>query len=343
MEETRSAGKGAAEGAAGTPRRRPGRHGRRGKERTMKDQQLMDSFISRIRQEGLCVNYAQIHRAGELTAEYSRLPSKTRLNVWSVSKGVVSCAAGIAMSEGLISLDEKICDIFPEYVPAEPGEFLPKITIRHLLTMTSGLAEPLFMGDSDEKYTVKDWIGHFFSAKFDKEPGTSWLYSNFNTYMVSCAIERRAGMNLLEYLRPRLFEKIGIGNPEWTLCPKGHVYAANGLYLTIDELSRFGEMCAGYGNFRGEQVVPESYMREATQNLADNSAWVLPANESFAGRGYGYQFIQNPGNKSWRSEGNYGQFCVMIPDGKKVVTVMSLDGNYDRIGTLLWEEVIDKL
>ena len=309
----------------------------------MTDQKLINEFAAHTKAEGLCVNYAQIHRDGGLTAEYSRLPSKTRLNVWSVSKGVVSCAAGIALEEGLISLDERICDIFPEYVPADPGPFLPKITIRHLLSMTSGLAEPLFMGDSEEKYTVKDWIAYFFNARFDKEPGTGWIYSNFHTYMVSCAIERRAGMNLLEYLRPRLFDKIDIGNPEWTLCPMGHVYAANGLYLTIDELSSFGEMVTNYGEYRGIRVVPEAYLREATKKLADNSSHATPENDSFQGKGYGYQFIQNPGNRSWRSEGNYGQFCVMIPEKKAVVTVMSLDGNYNRIGTLLWQDVIGRI
>ncbi len=313
------------------------------READMTDIELLGRFISHVKEEGLCVNYAQIHRGSELTAEYSRLPFKTRLNVWSVSKGVVSCAAGIAIGEGLISLDERICDIFPEYVPAEPGEYLPRITVRNMLTMTSGLADPLFMGDGDEKYTVEDWIGHFFNARFDKEPGTSWLYSNFHTYIVSCAIERRAGMNLLEYLRPRLFKKIDIGNPEWTLCPRGHVYAANGLYLTIDELSRFGEMVTGYGEYRGRRVVPEAYLREATENLVDNSTGAEPANETFQGKGYGYQFVQNPGNRSWRSEGNYGQFCVMIPEGRTVVTVMSLDGDYNRIGTLLWQDIIGEL
>ena len=97
----------------------------------------------------------------------------------------------------------------------------------------------------------------------DKKPGTEWLYSNFNTYMISCAIEKRAGVNLLEYLKS-LFEPLGIGNPDWTLCPKGHVHAANGLYVNIDEFTRYGQMILHKGNYNGKQLVPESYMKMAT-------------------------------------------------------------------------------
>lgn len=126
-------------------------------------------------------------------------------------------------------------------MPEDPGSYLPKVTLEHLLTMTGGLENSLFFCDWEERYTTKDWIRYFFTnAVFANEPGSQWLYSNFNTYMLSCAIEKRAGTNLLEYLRNRFFEPLGIGNPDWTLCPIGHVHAANGLYVTIDEMANYG-------------------------------------------------------------------------------------------------------
>ncbi|MDO4321651.1 MAG: serine hydrolase [Lachnospiraceae bacterium] len=309
----------------------------------MKDCDLLQTFVTAVTAERLNVNYAQIWRDGSLTAEYKRIPVKTRLNTWSTCKGVVSCAAGIAIDEGLIRLDERIADIFPEYVPESAGPYLKEITIEHLLTMTSGLSSSLFFCDGPERYTVQDWISYFFNASFTDVPGTKWLYSNFNTYMVSCAIERRAGVNLLEYLRHRFFEPLGIGNPDWTLCPKGHVHAANGLYVTIDELSHYGEMICNYGNYHGKQIVPESYMRKATSNLVDDSACRTEGNKIYAGYGYGYQFIRNPDGASFRSDGNYGQFCIAVPQKSAVITVMSLEGNYPRIGTLLWEDVVNQI
>lgn len=309
----------------------------------MNDQLLLQDFVIDVFRENLNMNYAQIRRGSHITAEFMRLPVKTRLNTWSASKGFVSCAAGIALEEGLIDLHEKVVDIFPEYVPELPGEFLPQITLEHLLTMTSGLSTSLFFCDWPERYIVYDWIDHFFHAGFDKRPGSEWRYSNFNTYILSCAIEKRAGVNLLEYLRYRLFEPIGIGNPDWTLCPKGHVHAANGLYLTIDELANYGEMICHYGSFRGRQIIPESYMRYAASNLVDNSACRSAENASYAGYGYGYQFIMNPDGRSFRSEGNYGQFCVVLPEADATVVVMSLEGRYTRIGELLWKDVIDRI
>ncbi len=305
------------------------------------DEELLVLFLEHVKREGLVVNYVQITREGKLSAEYCRI-GKTRLQTWSLAKGVVSCAAGIAVDEGLVALDEKIADIFPEYLPKEPSELLRRITIDNLLTMSCGLEKPLFFGDDPEKYRAKDWIRTFFSAPFAYEPGTHWQYSNFNTYMVSCAIERRAGCNLLEYLRNRLFEPIGIGNPEWTLCPMGHVYAANGLYLTIDELSAFGRLILNQGTFDGRDIVPSAYMKKATSRLIDNSCLRTEDNKAYSGYGYGYQFLMNP-NDGFRSEGKFGQFCIAVPRSGTVVAVMSLDDKAYRIGTLLFEDIIGSL
>lgn len=112
-----------------------------------KDQNLINEFAIKTLKENLNVMYAQIWREGQLTAEYKRMPVKTRLNTWSACKGVVSCAAGIALDEGLIRLDEKIVDIFPEYAPENPEGYLGDVTLENMLTMTTGLESSLFFCD----------------------------------------------------------------------------------------------------------------------------------------------------------------------------------------------------
>lgn len=301
---------------------------------------FIETYVRRCHQEGLNVLYAQMRKNGEIAEDYQICPNKTRLNTMSVSKSFVSAGAGIALDEGLISLDEKICDAFPEYVPENASEHLLQTRIRHMLTMTTGLSSSLFFADWPERYQVKDWIAYFFQADFDHPSGERFLYSNFNTYMTSALIEKRAGMNLLNYLRDRLFEPIGIGNPDWTLCPKGHCHAANGLYVTIDELGLFGELLLRKGQWNGKQLISESYLAEATSKQVETTtAPGMPYNESF---GYGYQFWMTPLPDTFLCSGNYGQYCLVMPKKDMVLCVMSFEGNqHKRVRDILLEMAAD--
>lgn len=293
---------------------------------------ILDKMKEDIQKENLDVFYMQIRRDDRVTGEYCKLSKKARLNMYSVSKSVVSAGVGIAMEEGVIRMEDKVCDAFPEYVPENASANLLNVQVKHLLTMTSGLKSSLFFADSPERYTVKDWIDYFFHAEFSNPPGEHFLYSNFNTYMLSCMIERRVGQNLLEYLRNRLFAPLEIGNPDWTLCPGGHVHAANGLFLNIDELGNFGEMLLHYGNFRGRQIVPETYLREAT---ADQVKRKTDKAQDEAFDGYGYQFWRTPMEDTFLCSGNYGQYCLVIPQKQTVISVISFEQNYGRIQEIL--------
>ena len=301
---------------------------------------LIDSFIKRTEEKGLSVNFIKITQRGKTLAEYSRI-QKCRLPSWSLAKGFTSIAIGIAMDEGLMDLDEKLIDFFPEYRDRDiaPNDF--DITIKHLLTMTSGLSDPLFFESPLSRSTI-NWAECFFTDSFPYKPGEKWLYSNFNTYMASRALEKKAGMSLLDYMRPRFFDIIGINNPSWSTCPMGHTAAANGLLLDIDELSLYSDLLAGLGEINGKRIVSESYMRKASSPIVDNSVMATERNKKYEGYGYGLQFLKNPGD-GYRSEGKYGQFAISLPEKEIGISVMSLDDISYEIGTLLFEEIVDSL
>ena len=132
----------------------------------------------------------------------------------------------------------------------------------------SSLGDPLFFRDSPERATVRNWPRYFYEkGKFIRRPGERFLYSNFNTYMLGCLVERKAGVNLLEYMRFRLFEPLGIGNPDMTMCPLGHTVAANGMAINVDEMGRFGEMMLRKGVYKGKRIVSKrSQWRRFAQN-----------------------------------------------------------------------------
>lgn len=276
----------------------------------------IEKFLTEVKRQDMAVNYVQIRQGGKVTADYARLSSKTRLNTWSGCKSIVSAAVGIAMEEGLVSMDEKVCACFPEYVPKNAEESLLNLTVRDMLTMTTGLENALFFGDDPERYRTQDWISYFFSQKFPHKNGERFLYSNFNTYMLSCMIEKKTGQSLTEYLKPRLFEPLEIFSPDWTRCPMGHVHAANGLYITIDEFANFGEMMLRNGSFHGRQLVPEWYVKEAGRNQ-------MPQTETDVK--YGYQFWIADDDAYYWASGKFGQFCIILPDKQAVVAIQSLE------------------
>lgn len=291
--------------------------------------EFMDLFLKKSAENHSNIIYVQAYENGRLEAEYKRFPVKTRLNVWSIAKAFTAMAAGIAEAEGVLGRDEYIYQDFRQYIPEQGlyNSHIKKITVENLLTMSSGLKEPLFFCDDPLRYQVKDWIRYYFTAgEFVHEPGSHFLYSNFNTYILSCMIEMRTGENLLDYLRDRLFEPIGIGNPDWTLCPKGHCMAANGLYLTIDELARFGHMLLHTGSYGGRQVVPETYVLDACRKQIETRGEdeIILDYESY---GYGYFIRMAPIPKALLLCGNYGQYCIIYPEKEAVICVMSLDGN----------------
>lgn len=304
------------------------------------DQLLLNDFINHSKSEEICVNYVKIMRDGKLSAEFNRL-QKTRLHIWSVSKGFTSVGIGIARDEGLLSLDERVVDIFPELVPDNPAKHLDEITIKHLLTMTTGVKKEIAFKSDNNRFSDLDHLKLFFDSEFGK-PGESWEYSTLSTYVASRVIAKRAGMTLCDYLRPRLFDKLDIRNPSWDTCPKGHSYAGFGLHLTIDELARYSELLRCYGEYESKRVVSREYMEEASSVQADNSIMLQGEKKAFWGYGYGYQFIMNP-KGGYRSDGMLGQFAIAIPEKGVTVTVMSLDDRTARVGTLLYEDVVNRI
>lgn len=288
---------------------------------------LLDLFLEKSKKHHSNIIYTQMYQNGTLETEYRLFPMSTRLNVWSVSKTFVSMAAGIAMREGLISLDEKLYHCFESEFPKDASEYLYQITVRDLLTMSSGQNKALFFCDDKERYHTKDWLKYYFQhGEFIYPPGTRYLYSNFCAYTLSCMIEMKSKEGLLEYTRYRLFEPLDIGNPDWTLCPKGHCMAANGLYLTIEELARFCHMLLNEGNYQGRQIVPEAYVRDACSWQIDSSEQERERSE-YQSYGYGYYVNMAPIQDAYILSGNYGQFCFIYPRLNMVICVMALDGN----------------
>lgn len=292
-------------------------------------QSTLDDFIYKANKKNLSINYIQVNHLGETIAEYSRLSEYTRLELYSVSKSVTAIGVGIALDEQLITLDEKLYESFLEYETKDTFGNVKKITVKDLLKMSCGFEKGHFFRDDLMRYETNNWIDYFFRQDFPNKPGEKFVYSNFNSYMLAALIEKKSGERFIDYLKPRLFEPLGISNPDWTLCPSGHCHAAFGLSLTIQEITKLGEMLLNEGRYKGNRILSSEFLQNATKNQ-------FP--ENYPKYGYGYQFWINPDGESFRADGKLGQYIIVIPKKDLVITVLSLESQ--KFFDFLWSDLV---
>ena len=306
-----------------------------------KEERLLDAILDKVREEDMILFYSQARVKGVITAERMQSPVKHRLHAFSVGKAVTACAVGIAEKEGLLSLDDPVIDYFEEYKTYKRPMDTYGFTIRDTLKMSIGLKDALFFSTDKLRYEAKDWVDFFWNAEFDASLKGRFLYSNFDSYILSCLIERVSGQNMLEYLRYRFFEPIGIKNPDWTCCPKGHTYACNGIYLNIDEMGTLGELLLNGGKWGDDQIVPEKFIKEATSKQIDTVG--NPFGERlYHGYGYGIWMSAIPG--AYVCYGSCGQFILCIPDRKLVLSFLTFEPkDHLRILDIITEKTINYL
>lgn len=254
-----------------------------------------------------------------------------RRNVYSVSKSFTAAAVGIAASEGLLSLDEKLVDVFPDELPEVVSDNLKKAAVRDLLTMGIGHGEAWLMGAQRAKLTESDWVRLALSYPFVHEPNTAFVYNNAAPYLAAILLQRRAGCSLVDYLMPRLFAPLGFLRPTWETDPMNNSFGASGLILSVDEIARFGQLMLQDGVWNGKQLIPAEWVRECTSVQIDNG-----------GEGYGYLFWRGPFD-TWRADGMFGQFSIISRSKNAVIGIVAESREADKLAAAAYEHIYAQL
>lgn len=302
----------------------------------------LDDLIRSVKEQNLQVLNVVVRKDGDIIAAHNFEEEKPT-HLWSVSKTFTSMGIGIAESEGYINLNDKIMDYFLDNnIPINDN--LKKMTIHDLLCMGTGHAKCPMEKALAENKPLNDVSRLFFEEPVIYEPGTHFVYNNAATYMLSKLISITTGNSLKEYLKPRLFEPLGILEPEWESDVNGITFGCAGLHLTATELSKFGQLLLDKGVWDGKQLIPRDYIVKATKPQIDTSdfnAYFATADHK---QGYGYQLWLNSYPNSYRMDGMYGQYVVMLPNKNAVVTYVSNEpSNMTGVLELTWNTVIDKL
>ena len=275
------------------------------------------AFLDALQEAGIEPHSILVLRNGMLACKMNFAPydDQTPHVLFSLSKSFTSAAAGFAVAEGLLSWDSKVLDVLADKAPEAPDQWLQQVTLHHLLCMGSGLDPASDAFDSD----AQDWVKAVLACGCDAEPGTRFHYNSHGTYLISAMVQRVTGMNIRDYLMPRLFEPLGIPKPEWDVCPQGICVGGWGLHLSTDSIARFGQCLLQKGMWQGKQVLPVEWLEKATVSQIDNAHREPKPHADWA-QGYGYQFWRTRGNR-YRGDGMYGQICMVSPEQNMVVAI----------------------
>ena len=178
----------------------------------------LERFIEEAKAIGLLG--IMISRCGEEIAHVN-LDYECRRNVYSATKSYTALAVGFAVQEGLLRLDEKLIDVFPEDLPDVVSDNLAKAVVRDLLTMCLGQGKADLMGDQRPLIKEDNWVKYSLALPFDYEPGTKFVYNNVGPHLAAILVQQRAGCDLASYLYPRFFKPLGIRKPTWEIDPLG--------------------------------------------------------------------------------------------------------------------------
>src|SRR3974390_2598356 len=259
--------------------------------------------------------------------------------MFSLSKSFTSTAVGLAIADGKLSLDDQVISFFPEDAPTNPGTFLKAMRVRDLLIMSSGqnsntvarLGDELrHSAQSGEKMTRT-----FLAAPVECKPGTLFVYSTPGSYMLSAIVQKTTGETVFDYLRPRLFEPLGIEDPTWDASPQGITLGGVGLSIRTEDIARFGLLYLQKGKWNGNQLVPAAWVETATARQTSNGS--EPTSDW--DQGYGYQFWRCR-HGLYRGDGAFGQFCIVMPEQDAVVAITSGTRDMQTIMNLIWDNLL---
>ncbi|MBE7079565.1 MAG: serine hydrolase [Clostridiales bacterium] len=296
-------------------------------------------FIERIKERKTNLHSFMFVRHGNIIAEgyYKPFFHKDFMHrLYSCSKTYVSLAIGRLIGEGKIRLEDKLVDLFPEYLDREQDEWMRDCTVEDALKM----AVPM-LTDTYFDLQYNEWAWTFFNRQESLKPaGTVFSYNTSASFILDVLVEKLTGMTFLEYLRP-VFDKIGVSKDIWCVkAPDGFSWGGSGVVCTLRDFAKVGELILHKGEYKGEQLLPRWYMEKATSkqicNLQDNHF------STRATCGYGYQIWITKHGFALYGMGSQYVFC--FPD-KDFMFVCQGDTqcNNDTEGDYIYEQVVHEV
>jgi CubicO group peptidase (beta-lactamase class C family) len=253
-------------------------------------------------------------------------------DVASVTKSFTSAAVGIAIEQGSIrSVDQTVLSLLP-YAPGDSDPRRQRLSVRHLLTMTSGLDCDTVGGEkalAGMRHS-RDWAAFALAIPMRAEPGSQYAYCSCNNHLLSSIVMATTGESLLEFARKNLFQPIGITNVFWPADPSGRTHGWGDLHLHPHDMARFGLLYLNHGRWGNTQIVPAGWVSESSTAKSTVREGV----------GYGYSWWINTARPPiFEAVGRGGQRIAILPKENIVVVFTGGGANTDEIAPFLFRAI----
>ena len=294
----------------------------------------LQRLIDRAHAADIAVHSLEVRVAGRTVARAGIAPFGPDVphRLYSVSKSFTGLAVLLLAEEGRLDLDQPIAEFFPEFAPVHP--WLAQTSIDHVLSMTGPHPRTVYDGEGD------GWLEAYFRTPPTHRPGTLFTYDTGGSYALSALVERLAGVPMLDYLRPRVLDPLGIGADARFRCgPEGISHGGSGLIMRPGDLLPIAEAINGDGVREGVRVLPERVVTRLRERRSDpgTQTWGAPLR-----LGYGRQ-LWLPGGGRWLMFGLGGQFVLGDP-ARELALVLTADATALQSGDQrLLDLVLDAL
>ena len=256
------------------------------------------------------IRISEYHNGKIETVEF--IPSNPCQNTYSISKFFTMTAIGILRDKGLLSLDEKICDIFRDELPDNIDSRWEKSTVETALLHRLGFPPSFLDIDvTDCSEFGEDFLKHCFTVPLAYTPGEKEIYTDGSYYILSRIVSKKTGMHLDNFLWKEMFWKMNFREAAWSHCPMGYPIGATGLYIGSEDIVKIGIVYLNGGLYKDDRIVSEEWVNTAIKNE--------------------YSLDFDDERKIFFKGGMCGQKLIVAPSQKRVVALQSYGANSDVI------------
>ena len=285
---------------------------------------LCDMFRRLNETEGCDMHRIMVLRNGYVIGETAFSPYQ--MDLWHVThsmcKSITGMAIGMLIAEGRLSVTDKVIDLFGSRKNIWSILRMKDLTVWNLLTMSSGV-----QFNESGAISGNDWRKSFLEASVSFTPGSKFKYNSMNSYMLSAIVTEITGESMFDYLKPRLFDPMGIERVFWESCPQKITKGGWGLFMRIEDMAKLGQLYLQKGMWNGQQLVPEQWVTDAT--MPQINTGIENAEH------YGYQLWVNADREgAFAFNGMLGQNVYCYPDIQMVIVTNAGNGEVFQYGSM---------